>query len=352
MGARKLGFRGLVLATLALAAAQFLGQSVHAASTGDLLVASYNGNDILRYDGTTGAYKGVFVTPGSGGLTVPNGMTYGPDGNLYVASLGSFAVIEYDGMTGSYIKTLDPTNSAGLQYPNSIVFTPTGNLLVSNFLQNNIVQLNGITGASMGVFASDMRLSGPTGMTYGPDGNLYVNSSANNSVLRFNGTTGAFMSTFIPSQRSNVSGPAGIVFSPDGSSLYDVSQYGHQSINRFNGKTGQFTGIFAQDDVLLKSPIGIAFNGSGTIFVSSFGTNGIVKINSKGFVTPFAGGPELTQPGYITFMPGSFPGGGVFSAGAPTALAPTPEPSSIVMISIAGVAGLACFVRNRRRAGH
>jgi outer membrane protein assembly factor BamB len=52
----------------------------------DLYVAAAHQGAIYRYDGTTGAFKGVFVSATSGGLDAPLGMVFGPDGNLYVAS--------------------------------------------------------------------------------------------------------------------------------------------------------------------------------------------------------------------------------------------------------------------------
>ena len=39
---------------------------------------------VLRYNGTTGAFIDAFVSSGSGGLDMPSGLTFGPDGNLYV----------------------------------------------------------------------------------------------------------------------------------------------------------------------------------------------------------------------------------------------------------------------------
>ena len=46
-----------------------------------LLVSSYNNNEILSYNQTTGAFEGVFASGGP--LVNPNGLTFGPDGDLY-----------------------------------------------------------------------------------------------------------------------------------------------------------------------------------------------------------------------------------------------------------------------------
>src|SRR5438045_863836 len=55
-----------------------------------LLVADANGNQILAYDALTGAFRSVYVAPGSGGLDSPDlGIIAGPDGNVYVNSYGS-----------------------------------------------------------------------------------------------------------------------------------------------------------------------------------------------------------------------------------------------------------------------
>ena len=37
---------------------------------------------ILRYNGTTGAFKAAFVSAGSGGLVTPHGLVFGPDGTF------------------------------------------------------------------------------------------------------------------------------------------------------------------------------------------------------------------------------------------------------------------------------
>src|SRR5437763_1298214 len=99
-----------------LAAALLLGAAPVARA--DLFVGSNNNDQVLRYSGTTGAPvgSGVFVSPGSAGLGVPEGLTFGPDGNLYVASLGTNQVLRYSGTTGAPVGTgvFVSAGSAGL----------------------------------------------------------------------------------------------------------------------------------------------------------------------------------------------------------------------------------------------
>ena len=59
---------------------------------GTFLVSHSRGNNVLRFDGNTGNFLGEFIPPGSGGLSNPDTIVFGPDGNgddksdIYVAS--------------------------------------------------------------------------------------------------------------------------------------------------------------------------------------------------------------------------------------------------------------------------
>jgi hypothetical protein len=88
---------------------------------GNLYVASDGTNNVLRYDGTTGEFLGVFVVAGSGGLNQPEGLVFGPDGRLYVGSGGTNNVLRYDGNSGAF---LDVFTGAGgsLMFPAYITY--------------------------------------------------------------------------------------------------------------------------------------------------------------------------------------------------------------------------------------
>ena len=70
---------------------------------GDLFVSSAATSEVKRYDGTTGAFEGNFVTAGLGGLEEAEGVVFGPNGNLFVVSELGNAVLEYDGTTGAFV---------------------------------------------------------------------------------------------------------------------------------------------------------------------------------------------------------------------------------------------------------
>jgi hypothetical protein len=53
-------------------------------AVGDFLVSSEDSDQVLRYNGATGAFLGVFAS--GSGLDEARGLRIGPDGNLYVCS--------------------------------------------------------------------------------------------------------------------------------------------------------------------------------------------------------------------------------------------------------------------------
>ena len=72
---------------------------------GNLYVGSLNTDEVLRYDGTSGAFLGAFVASGSGGLNGPGagGLIFRPDGLLYVLSRATSSVLRYDAASGAFV---------------------------------------------------------------------------------------------------------------------------------------------------------------------------------------------------------------------------------------------------------
>src|SRR5262245_46922735 len=216
-------------------------------SGGHLSVTDFTTRSVLRYNEASGAFVDAVVPKGSGGLSQPFAVLYGPhDHNLYVSSgFGAGrglekAVLRYDGATGAFLGPF--VDSTHLTSPRGIIFGPDGNLYVADgkgdtngneINDGRIVRYNGVTGAFIDEFvpiSGNGGMSHPSCLVFGPSVedpsrlDLYVSSAYTNSVLRFEGTTGAFLGEFVASGSGGLNHPGSLVFGPDGS-LY-VGNYG------------------------------------------------------------------------------------------------------------------------------
>lgn len=183
---------------------------------GNLYVASFDNDMVLRYDGTTGAFIDIFVTAASGGLNGPdNGTIFGPDGNLYVPSFFGHRVLRFNGTTGAFIDIFVNIGSGAstLRNPRTVLFRYGCNdLLVNNEFGGRVQRYNASTGVWISQFVP--AIASPTGMAIGPDKNLYVASISNQSIQKFSGVNGAALGTFVSAGSGGLNGVVYIRFLP------------------------------------------------------------------------------------------------------------------------------------------
>ncbi len=177
---------------------------------GNLYVASFNNDKVLRFDGSTGSFLGVFVKQGTGGLNGPdNGMVFGPDGHLYVPSYFSHEIIRYNGAFGFSMGKFVPALRGGLRNPRMLLFLEDGSLFVSSEGSNRILHFD-----DQGAFIEQIAaMSKPTGFAINPaDGDLYITSVTTSRVRRFDLFSRTFVGTFIPDGSAGVSAATYLAF--------------------------------------------------------------------------------------------------------------------------------------------
>lgn len=177
---------------------------------GDLFVASFETDQILRYDGATGAYEGVFVTAGLGLLDGPDaGTKFGPDGLLYVPSFWNDRVLRYDA-NGAFVDEFVSFREGGLRRPRDLVHRK-GSWYVASSQTNRILRFDA-AGNALGEVATVGR---PYALAFDPIwADLCVVSLQSNSVRVFAPATGAALSTLVPSGRDGLDGAVYLFFHP------------------------------------------------------------------------------------------------------------------------------------------
>jgi hypothetical protein len=169
---------------------------------GDLYVTNNYTNEVVRYNGTTGAFVESF---GSGYLSSPTGLTFDSHGNILVASYNDNLIQEFSAATGAFVRTLTSVGlvdiTFGLGGPEQIAIGPNGNLFVANFNSSDVEEYDLGTGNPIGsgifVGGGSGGLLGATGLVFASNGSLYVGSNFTDQVLRYDGTTGAFLDVAI-----------------------------------------------------------------------------------------------------------------------------------------------------------
>jgi glucose/arabinose dehydrogenase len=304
-------------------------QSIHAAGLdGDGKIAISISDATAAEGSTTTKFLDGFVPAGSGGLSRPRVIAYGPGGNLYVVSADNDSVLRYDAATGGFIDTFVTSGSGGLDDPWAMTFGPDGNLYVgSGLTTQNVLRFDGTTGAFVDEFiaAGESGLNKTKGLIFGPDGNLYVSNSAGaggvpgpHNVLRFQGplsaTPGAPLpapgqsdAVFIADGSGGLNNPNGLAFGPDGN-LYVANTFG-DTINRYSAADGAFLSTFVGfQSGGLDTPSQMLFRPDGYLYITSQSTHEVLRYSATtgAFIDAIvaAGSAGLDSPCGIVFDAG------------------------------------------------
>lgn len=264
----------------------------------NLFVTSPATDEVLEFDSASGALIGSFVVAGAGGLKLPTGLGFGPNGNLFVLSqgtsaIGDDAVLEFQGTTGAFVGVFHAGSTQILWNENGsgeLTWGTNGDLYASNWVDNfgvEAVRLDGASGdvvsifdgclwrpqalalgqfdqvflASRGPNAPDKRVFGydavgnclgaftpsvnatSSGIEFGPNGNLFVGRPESQDIAEYDGATGGPLGSFIAAGSGGLSRPGDLKFGPN-DNLF-VIDLDDGRILEFDGTTGGFIREFA-----------------------------------------------------------------------------------------------------------
>jgi hypothetical protein len=230
---------------------------------GNLYAAGALSNNVLRYNLATSVID-EYISPGAFGLSQPKGMLFGPDGNLYISSTtggggipGPHRVLRFGGPNGPSPGSPLPApgqtgavfvadGSGGLSNPNGLAFGPDGNLYVANTFIDSVTRYSGSSGAFIDTFvaAGSGGLDAPTDMEF-RDGEFFVSGQFTDAVLVYDAGTGAYKRSITG---GGLDSPNGIEFDAFGN-MYVAGSLNHQVLRFAPASVAAFTIVLSDASV-------------------------------------------------------------------------------------------------------
>ncbi len=310
-------------------------------SQGNIYVADRYNHAIrkLTPDGNVTTVAGVLGSYGKqdgvgGRFNYPGGLAVSDDGSIFVADSGNNCIRLVDpnhkistfaGLSGSPGQADGVGAEARLNQPGGLVLDGSGTLYVADTFNNAIRVVTadgsvttlagslGVIGSADG-FGDTARFHYPKGIVLDPAGSLYVGDVQNDCVRRvsLSGEVTTFAGTPPHPGADDGAGrlagfnlPFGVAVDPDGN-LY-VGDSLNQTLRKVTpdgevttiaGKAGE-TG-FAEGfgtDARFNVPAGLAVDSQGNLYMADAGNHTIRKMTTDGYVSIFAGFPDVPGSG-------------------------------------------------------
>lgn len=138
---------------------------------GDLYICNANSRTVKRFQVGTSILVRNYT---NGAMSGCDRCKIGPDGRLYVTDETN-KVHYFNANTGAYLGLFVAAGSGGLSRGRSLTFGPDANLYVSDEGNNRVLKFDGVTGASLGVFASGQPLGNTGALVFNDNGLRLVN---------------------------------------------------------------------------------------------------------------------------------------------------------------------------------
>ncbi|MEP7362434.1 MAG: IPT/TIG domain-containing protein [Acidobacteriota bacterium] len=274
------------------------------------------------------AYFGENLSAISAGLQGPQGLAFDSEGNLYFADGGSrIRKIDTSGLISTVAGSPTPAPKLGFSGDGGpateaallgtgiyqgIALDTAGNIYIADILNHRIrkVDTNGIinTVAGSGQVLGTGSLFNPHGVAVDSAGNLYIADTSNSRIKKVTpagvtttiaGTgTQAFTGDGGPAASAAINQPRGIMVDAAGNVYFsDMGNFRVRKIDTSGMITtvaGSGTLGFAGDggpatSARLNTPLGLALDGQGNLYICDSGNDRIRKVDPSGTITTAVG---------------------------------------------------------------
>jgi trimeric autotransporter adhesin len=316
--------------------------------SGNLYIADWYNSRVRKVspNGTisTFAGNGSWGFAGDGGpatgaqLAYPYGVAVDASGNLYISDYYDSRIRKVS--AGGIITTVagssakwgssgdgGPATAALLNNPEELAFDGAGNLFVADYTNHRVRKIsaggiittvagNGTSGFSGdGGAATAAQLNHPTSVVADGSGNLYIADRDNNRVRKV--SAGGIISTFAgtniaslgdggPAASASLSWPCGLAL--DGSGNLYIADCVHLRLRKVssNGIITTVAGTGEYDSsgdggpaigAKLSFPSAVAFDGSGSLYISDSFNHKVRRVSPAGIITTVAGKGTLACSG-------------------------------------------------------
>ncbi|HET9059645.1 MAG TPA: fibronectin type III domain-containing protein [Acidimicrobiales bacterium] len=284
---------------------------------GNLYSANSSSNRVSVLPAASGTLFGVSVTAGtnttliSSGLSGPTGIAVGPAGDLYVSnnSSGTVSVLPASTKTlfgQSVTADVLTTVVSGLSSPEGIALDTQGDLFIAE-RGGSLAVLPAVTGTLFGtaVTAGSLTtfgytLSTPFNLAFDQAGNLYIANQGTSSVLVLPVSSGSLYGVSVTAGTlatvaSGINTPVGMAFDAAGDLF--ISGWGSSLITVVPGVSGT---VFGQSVVAgtattlglapsLNGPTGLATDANGDLYIAEYTGNDLLVLPTVMGVLPASG---------------------------------------------------------------
>jgi uncharacterized protein (TIGR03663 family) len=255
-------------------------------ANGDIFVADSQNNRIEEFNPTGALVAASVAAAPFGPLNEPWGVAVDRQGTLYVADTWNHRIVKMDPQLrtiatwGYPTKPTGPDSLLALYGPRAIAFDAAGNLLVTDTGNNRVIEFtpDGKPVASFGSAGSGPgQFQEPVGIAVGADGSIYVADTWNGRVDVFGSDMRFIRSLPVRGWESrDIEDKPYLALLANGDLLVTQPRSNHLVELSSTGSVVRNSNLLGSD-LAVSRPIGVAVDGSGSLYVSDGLKNQVIR---------------------------------------------------------------------------